>query len=333
MISTEKLKLNDKHINSRFSRFAFLIVLIAVFLVFALTQPNFASAGNLLEILRQGSLYFILLTGLSWVLSTGEIDCSFPDIAACASTCAAVLINKEIPIDAAVLIVIVMCGLFGIFSGLLVTKFKFPAIIVTIAVSSIARAFGLIVAGGKNITIKVHDGFSIFRFIASANIGKIPVILLFGLVLAVIMWFIQEKKRFGQYVYAVSDNRNAAQIAGIRVKRILGITFLLSAVFAGLGGCLLGLNAGSGRPFMGSLIFLDSFTKVFLGAMVIRVGKVNIIGTYIGCIFLNLVSNGLTFIGATSWVQSIVTGMLLIAGVLLTSLLEQKRRLTSQMEL
>lgn len=331
MISNRKMKVN-KQINGRFTRFTFLIVLLIVFLIFAVTQPNFASIGNILEILRQGSLYFILLTGLSWVLATGEIDCSFPDVAACASTCAAVLINKAIPVDIAVIMVIALCSLFGIFSGFLVTKFKFPAIIVTIAVSSIARAFGLIAAGGKNITMKMQEGFSVFKFIASASIGGIPVILIIGLILAVIMWFMQEKRRLGQYVYAVADNRNAAKNAGIHVKRIVSITFLLSAVFAGLGGCLLGLNAGSGRPFMGSLIFLDSFTKVFLGAMVIRVGKVNIIGTYIGCIFLNLVSNGLTFIGATSWVQSIVTGVLLIAGVLLTSVLEQKRRAASQME-
>ena len=83
---------------------------------------------------------------------------------------------------------------------------------------------------------------------------------------------------------------------------------------------------------MGSLIFLDSFTKVFLGALVIKIGKTNIIGTYIGCIFLHLISNGLTFMGACSSTQSIVTGVLLVAGVTLTSMLEQKRRLCSQME-
>lgn len=321
-----------KNTRVKLSNYILLLIIVIIFALFSVTQKNFATASNVLEILRQGSIYFVLLAGMSWVLSVGEIDCSFPDIAACASTLVAVMINKNLPADAAVILSILVCCLFGIFSGVLVTKFRFPAIIVTIAVSSIARALGLIVAGGKNVPIKKLSGNGFFQTLASAKIGKIPVILIVGIIICLIMWFVQERRRFGQYVYAIADNRNAAKNAGIAVKKIVGITFLLSAVFAALGGSIIGLNAKSGRPFMGSLIFLDSFTKVFLGALVIKIGKTNIIGTYIGCIFLHLISNGLTFMGASSSTQSIVTGVLLVAGVTLTSMLEQKRRLRSQME-
>lgn len=324
---------NNNRKNGSLNKYAFFIVLAAIFIVFSVTQENFLSAYNVLEILKQGSMYCVLLIGLTWVLSVGEIDASFSEIAAFASVLSATFINNGVPVDLAVILVVAISCLFGLLSGIMVTKFKFQAIIATIAISSVARALGLIIAGGKNITLNYTGTFSVFETIASGDVIGIPLMLLFGIGLIVIMVVFQDKMRFGQYVYAIGDNPKAAHNAGIKVNNVVCITFVLSAGFAALGGAMLGLNAGSGRPFMGSLLFLDSFTKVFLGAMVLKLGKTNIVGTFFGCVFLAVISNGLAFVGATAWVQSIVTGGLLILGVLLTTLLERNRQKQSQLDL
>jgi ribose/xylose/arabinose/galactoside ABC-type transport system permease subunit len=138
---------------------------------------------------------------------------------------------------------------------------------------------------------------------------------------------IQEKTKFGQYVYALGENRKAVEESGIKVKQNLSIIFIVSALFAALAGILMVFVVyGSGQPKMGSSFFLDGFTVVFLGAMVFKIGKCNVFGTFLGAIFLALIVNGLTMMGATFATSQIVKGVLLVLGIVIVAIAQKKRK-------
>jgi ribose/xylose/arabinose/galactoside ABC-type transport system permease subunit len=299
-----------------FSLFGILIILLVVF---AVSSPVFFTPGNILEVLRQSSIDAILILGVTWLISAGEIDAGFPDVAAFASMMTVVLVNRGNSWGIAILATIACSILFGVLNGFLVTELKFPSLIATIGVSGLAKALASILGRGQVIPLGNNTGNFVYP-IVWGRVGGIPFLLIVSICLYSLFAFVQNRIRFGQYIFALGENRIASQEAGINEKRILKILFILSSLFGAIGGILMATVLQSGQPKLGVSLFLDGFTAIFLGAMLIKLGKPNIIGTLFGAILLSLLSNGLTLLGAQFYVGMIIKGCLLIIGVSIVAL-------------
>ena len=136
----------------------------------------------------------------------------------------------------------------------------------------------------------------------------------------------QEKTKFGQYVYAIGENPQAVRETGVKSGRIMAMVFIVAALFAAIGGVLMMGIMQSGQPKMGSSFFLDGFTVVFLGAVVFKMGKANVAGTLIGAILLGILTYGLTVVGASYFMSQIIKGTLLILGVSVVTISKNKQR-------
>ena len=101
------------------------------------------------------------------------------------------------------------------------------------------------------------------------------------------------------------------------------ITFVLASLFAGFGGAVMMFKTSAGQPQMGSSLFLNSYTKIFLGALLVKLGKTNVVGTFVGTILMAMLTNGLAQIGTQAYVQQIITGILLVVGVVVTSVVQR----------
>jgi ribose transport system permease protein len=308
------------------TNYLLLFILAIIFIVFSIVlQDTYPTQSNIMTFLRQGSIYGSIILGVTWVLAADEMDVSFPDIAAFSSVLTAVLMNNGMSIDVAAFISIGCGALFGILNGVLVTKFKLKSLIVTIAVSGVAKAMALILGVGTTVPIQKAEGTMFYSIIWGDFFG-VPVIFIAVVIMVIVMMIVQERTKFGQYIYAIGDNKEAAEVAGININSILRKVFVISGVFAAFGGVMLMLMVNSGQPTIGSTIFLDSFTKLFLGAMLFKIGKTNVFGTLVGAILLAMLVNGLTQLGTPSYISQIVTGALLIVGVTITSLLKRRRQ-------
>jgi ribose transport system permease protein len=315
------------------ANYMLLFIIAAIFVVFAIILPSgsFATASNILKIFQVGSVYSIVILGVTWVISMNEMDCSFGDVAAFSSVLSAVLIMRVgLPPNLAIIIAILVGSLFGIISGLLVTKAKLNSLIVTIAVSGIAKAIAYVLGKGSSVSVK-QDRTQFFYQLCQGATGIIPNILIFGAILVVAMMLVQEKTKFGQYIYAIGDNKEAANVAGINTNKIKLIVFFISSLFAAFGGTMMMLR-GAAMPTIGSNLFLESFTKIFIGATIYKLGKTNILGTFIGAVLMAMLVNGLAKVGAPSYMQQIITGVLLIFGVTITSVLQRRRQRALQLE-
>jgi ribose/xylose/arabinose/galactoside ABC-type transport system permease subunit len=310
------------------TNYMLLLIMLVIFVVFTVMLPSgsFASGSNVLKILQMGSVYSIVILGVTWVISMNEIDASFGDVAAFSAVFSAWLVMKaELPVNLAVVISIICGSIFGLLNGILVTKAKLNSLIVTIAVSGIAKSSAYILGRGSSISVK-QDRSAFFYQLCQGMLGGVfPTILLFVIVLLVILFFIQEKTKFGQYIYAIGDNQEAANVAGINTNRIKLRIFYISSLFAAFGGTMMMLR-GAAMPTIGSNLFLESFTKIFIGATVFKLGKTNILGTFAGAVLMAMLVNGLVKLGAPSYMQQIITGLLLLVGVVITSLLQKRRQ-------
>lgn len=305
--------------------FALIGVLIAVMAIFSvMVGQSFYMPYNLMNILKSAGSIAIMVLGLTWVIGANEMDCSFPEVASCASMVFALMVNARYD-PMLCLVVSLLCGVgFGLLTSLLVVRFKFHSLITTIAVSTIAGAIANIIYGGSVLSIKRLNSLDLYKFFKMDVFG-FPVVFIIAVLLFAIAYFVQEKTKYGQYIYALSENRQAVTEAGIKSGRVLTMTFVLSSFFAAFGGVIYVLTVyKSGQPSMGNAFFLNGFTIVFLGAMCLKLGKANVVGTFIGALVLSALTSGLTMLGSGFAVGQVIKGLLLIMGVSVVTLYRRK---------
>lgn len=292
-----------------------LVILIAYF---SIKSPTFRSVSNLLEVLRSSGINAILVLGLTWIVAAGEFDVAFPDFAALSSMVLVYFVTRGMAWGYAILLAIVVCCLFGLLSGVLVNVFKFRALIATIGVSVVAKSTAYIIGRGSPIYLITFN-----RTVESIMFGRIgnlvPILAVIVLVMYLAANFLQNQTKLGQYLYAIGENREAAFEAGIPRKMILYSFFILSAALAAGGGVLLATSFSAGQPNFAGTLFIDGLTAVFLGALMIKPGKPNVIGTYFGAIFIMVLGNGLTLLNIPFYYGLIIKGVLMIIGVIVVA--------------
>ncbi len=293
----------------------FLLVwaLLVMVIVFSILEPAFRSIENLVEILRSAGIYGVMFLGLTWIIALGEIDVTFPDIAAFSSMVVAYLVLNNMPWLPAILIALIISGLWGLLSGFLINIIKVRSLIATIAVTTIVSSSASIIGNDNPLFIpNIDPGVN---FLVYGKIAGIPLLVIVVAVLYIIAGFIQNRTKLGQYLYALGDNRKAALEAGIPEKPIIYSFFILSAVFAAISGVMFIASFSSGKPQFGGSYFVDGLSAVFLGALVFKVGKPNVYGTLIGAVLIAALSNGSTLLGIPYYIGIIIKGILMLAGV------------------
>lgn len=304
-------------------QYVFLWILLGLMLYFSYASPTFRDVDNLLEIARSSVVNAVLVLGLTWIVAAGEFDVTFPDIAALASMITAWCVTSGYSWSVAIVVALAGAVLFGLLSGVLINVFRFPSLIATIGVATLAKSTAYLIGNGGPIYLARVD--PTVEFIVYGDVAGIPVLVLIIMSIFLVANFIQNRTKLGQYLYALGENRQAALQAGIQEKPIIYSFFVLSAVMAGAGGVLLVATFTSGQPNYQGTYFIDGLTAVFLGAMVIRIGKPNVMGTIIGAVFIMVIGNGLTLLNTPFYYSLIIKGFLMVLGVIIIAFSQSER--------
>lgn len=304
-------------------RYAFFVLVIAVFAVFALMRPTFIAPGNIHGMLLSASIAALMFLGLTWIIASGEIDVSFMSVAALSNMFVAWLVQAGYGWGAASLGGVAVGVGFGLLNAGLVAGLRLPALVITIATGALAASLAAALGKGTSISL-ASTGF--VGGMLAAKIGVLPLIAVVVGLLYALCWLIQEKLTFGHYIYAMEQNRAAVAEAGVPVNRMLFMLYVLSGVVSALAGILLAGNLSSGQPYLGTSYFLDGLTAVLLGGMALKPGKPNMIGTLTAVIFLIGLLNGAALLGWTDSERQIVRGSLLLIGVGLVVFARTRRR-------
>ena len=288
-------------------------MLIIMVVVFSVMSDSFFSRDNIMEILRSCGMLSLMVLGVTWVVAMGEIDIAFPDIASLSSMMVAYSLARGFSWPVAIAAGIVVGLPFGLLAGFLITKFRFPAIIASIAVGNMVGAMANMIHKGQPLSIAAID--PAINYLVYGTVAGVPILFIVVLCVYAVTTMIQDHTTTGQYLYALGENRKAALEAGINEQRVITRFFALSALLASASGVILAASYTSGQVRLGGTFFIDGLTAVFLGAMVVKMGKPNIVGTLLGAIFIAALTNGLTMLNVPFYVGSVIKGIMMICGV------------------
>jgi ribose transport system permease protein len=207
--------------------------------------------------------------------------------------------------------------MIGLFTGVMVTTFRIPAFIVTLALMQVARGLAYLVAGGP-APIRIESEL-FHRFSAGTLLGiPNPVILMLALYASAHV--LMSRTALGRYIYAVGGNTEAARLSGVPVQRVLLFAYVLCGALAGLGGVMDASLFRSARA-TGALGYeLQIIAAVVVGGTSLAGGEGRVLGTLIGALILGVIQNGMSLTKVDPYTQMVVFGVLILGAVLLDKL-------------
>ena len=282
------------------------------------TQSQFATWGNVVNILETNAALLVVSVGMTFVMLVGGFDLSLGGLLALSGVVLAKLINGGVPTPLAVVIVVV----FGLAAGLLCNGFLIAVVglsffVITIGTASIFRAVGLTATGGSTQGLYTN---SFLQSLGSGSVLGIPWIVLVAFVVFLLGGGVTRYSGFGRMLYAAGGNPEAARLAGINVRAVRMAAYGVAGALAGLAGVMTTGRLASASPDMGLGIELTAGAAVLIGGTSFLGGSGSMLGTLFGVLFLGVLSNSLTLAGISAFWQGLVSGAVLILAVLIDRL-------------
>ena len=362
-----------------------LMMVAVIWTFFQYQNDRFLSSGNLTNLLLQQAATATISLGVVMILLLGEIDLSVGAVSGfCASVMAVLIVKQGQPPLLSAIAVVLLGAAIGIFNGVMVTRFRIPSFVVTLAGSLTLLGLQLLVLGETG-TINLADSFvtrltsTFFEppvawaialgataftlavgllarahrkraklptgglqglllrvaavgvalaalVIVSSQDRGLPLVvcIVFGLALA--LWYLTERTRFGRHLFAVGGNAEAARRAGIRIDRVRVIGFALCSMFAAMGGVLaasrlLAVNQSSG----GSDLLLMAIAGPVIAGTSLFGGRGSVWSALLGALVIGSIANGMDLLAFASSVKFIVTGSVLMVAVTLEAVTRMRR--------
>jgi len=313
--------------NSRvmIERFAALLVLVIVCIIFGLTSPSFLSTTNIFDVLRQVAITGVLAIGETFVILTGGIDLSVGSLLAFTGVIAASMQANKVNTPLTIVVTLLVGTVLGLLMGGIITRARVPAFVVTLGGLEAFRGATLLYTNGTPIS--PPNGFSnAFTFIGQGFTGPVPFPVVLFLGLTLLAYLILRKTLFGRYVYAVGGNAEATRLSGLPVNLITAATYGISGLCCGIGGVVLTSRLNTGDPTTATGFELTAIAAVVIGGTSLFGGVGGVIGTLIGATLIGVITNGLLLLNVSSYLQPVVIGAIIVLAVFLDQLAKRHRR-------
>lgn len=296
------------------------IAALIVVLVYAWTQvPYFAQPITFTYLLLDIMPILLIALPMTLVIITGEIDLSVASTVGLSSVVLGTLSAAGVPLVAAALVSLLVGAVGGALNGFLITVVGLPSLAVTIGTLALYRGLAVGLLGTTAIT----DFDEFWKDLAKSKIGEtpIPTVTLLFVALAIVFVVLLHFTPFGRGIYAIGLSPETARFSGVRVERSKFILFVLTGTVSALAGIFYTLRFSSARGDNATGLELAVIAAVLLGGVSIFGGRGAIHGVIAGVLLIGALSSALRLAHVTSDVINIITGALLVASVVSTSVL------------
>ena len=296
------------------------IVLVALYFIFRTISSDFGKYTTFLSMMDISYYYALMAIGVAFPLITGGVDLSIGTGMICYALAGGCLIRfYNVPTGLAMLVSVLFGLGIGLANGVLISVMGLPPFLATLCTCMITRGLGSVVTGSFAIpwpTAKQDNGWfhSIFK-ITLADKTKLPLGLVWIILLMLIMQFVLAHTRFGRYTIAIGSNKEAAILSGINVKFYHIMVYAVSGLFAGLASIAYAAVIKTVQPGTGAGMELDAIGGAIVGGVSASGGYGTIYGTVIGAYVILFLKQGLPYIGFNANMQQIITGFVLIGAV------------------
>lgn len=299
-----------------------LIGFFAIIIFFSVLLPEtFLTARNLINISQQLAMLAVVAVTMTIVMVMNDFDLSVGSMASLAGIVAATLFAMGFPVWAGIAGALLVGLAGGLLNGILVSIIGILPFVATLGTLTVFSGTAFLISDGKTIFGRdIPTAFSGFAR-GGLTLGdiKIPFLTITAVAVILVCWFVLEQTNFGRRLYAIGGNKEAAHLAGIRVKRLRLFAFGLTGLGAAGAGLMYASRVASANPTQGSGLMLDAIAAVFLGMTMSRQGEPRVVYTLVGVLILGILDNGLTQLQVDSYIREILVGVIVIAAVAVAS--------------
>ena len=278
-----------------------------IYLSFAETTPFFA----------------IIALPLTMVIVTGDMDLSFPSIMALGMVGFVAIWNLTGSVVLGTVAALLVGALAGLFNGLLVTYVGIPSLVATIGTQFFFRGLTLVLVDGRSYALVDTQASPAYNVLVGRPFG-IPMEFVWLVLAAVATWLLLNRHRLGQNAYVVGDNRQAAALMGIPIRRTRITLFVLTGLAAAFAGLLNSLQIVNFYPTMGDGYLLPTLAAIFVGGTSVFGGRGSIWGTFIGAFMIGGIIAGIVAVGLTDYYTNLIYGAVVLISVSIHALLRRR---------
>jgi ribose transport system permease protein len=291
-----------------------LVAVLAVLIVVgASTSENFLTTDNLRNILVSASVIGVVTVGMTFVIIGGGIDLSVGALVALASVWATTLATQSYGPWMMVLCAVLVGAGAGLVNGILIAYGRLVPFIVTLAMLVSARGLAAKMADNRTQIVTQNS----IKQIATTDVIGIPLLVIVLAVVATVGWIVLNRSTFGRRTFAIGGNPEAARLAGIDVRRTSALLYTLSGTCCGIAAVMLIARTTTGSSTHGNLYELDAIAAVIIGGTLLTGGRGTLIGSILGVLVFQTITNIFILNNLATEVQNIAKGLIIVGAVLL----------------
>jgi simple sugar transport system permease protein len=301
-------------------------VLAVLYLVFIITAPTvFMGYRIYMSFLQTVPPQLVLALGLTFVITAGEIDLSFSAIVAFSGFIFIWVFKTFNAPWLALVLALASGGIVGYLNGILIARIGVPSIMATLAAQFFWSGLTVLLAGGKQGNIKEIEPDFIHSLFVGRLFGIVPAQAFWALGLAVFLWFILNRHKFGEAIMFIGDNPNVARVMGIDVEATKIRLFTMNGVIASFSAVLLTLEMTTFWVTQGAGFLLPVMAAVFIGGTSIAGGEGSIVGSFFGAYIIGSLDAGVVATGIGGYFTQMVSGLVMAASVILNIVIGEGR--------
>ena len=310
------------------------IALIVLVIVFSFLNPTFLTPANIVIMAKHVAINAILGVGMTYVILTGGIDLSVGSIVGLAAMIVGGLLNEGLVLPlfgvivyfhlwSLILIGLLVGVLMGAINGLIITRFNVAPFIATLGMLYAARGLALLRSNGNtfpNLVGRPELNNTGFPVLGAGDFLSVNYSIWLMILFALVAIFLARKTPFGRQVYAIGGNERAAELSGVRVKRVKTIVYMISGFCAAMVGLIIASQLVAAHPATGTFFELNAIAAVVLGGTSLSGGRGSIGGTIIGAFVIGVLGDGLIGLGVSSFWQQVIKGAVIVLAVIIDQL-------------
>ena len=303
MKSMHKLMPNNKY--------SIYMILAVLFLICTFANPNFLSVTNMTNISTQLAVTTILAFGATILIISGNLDLSAGSVLALSGVFAVMAYKATGSLAVSVVTGMLTGVVCNIINAVMISTFKAPPFIATLAMMAMARGVALQVTAGQNI-LQLGD----FVVLGQGKLGIVPIPVLFLIAIGILTWYLLNHTRFGRSLYAVGGNEEASVASGINVHKVKYTAFIINGIFVGLAGVLFMSRVNAGLPNGAVGYEFTALTAAVIGGTSFSGGIGTAGGTLAGAFIVGFLDNIMNLTGVGSYIQQIIRGAIIALAVI-----------------
>lgn len=313
--------------------FCIAILIVLLSLLIASINSQFLSVGNIYSILKSTTIFGIFSMGVLLVIISGGIDVSFPVVAAFSLYVTSLIVSKFMP-GASMLVIFAIGALIGAFcglcNGLLIAHYKFPAMVVTLGMSSVLAGFmysfiGTRINHAMSPNLIEFGKATVFPYTqADGVVVGMPVAYFVYIAIAILVFLFLKYTMFGRSIYAIGDDEISAERIGLNIFAVKVSVYTMVGAFAGIAGIIHSSYLRMANPFdlYGTELFVIAATV--LGGATVGGGKGSVFGTFLGLLLVTIINNSLIILKVPSYWQKVVIGATILLAITIPQIVRSR---------